>query len=404
MPAVLSAALRLAEEAAASLKQSLLGLAADVTGVLAGLVVALNISVLEPMRWALVAYPAVLAVRGLTNGILCAKLSTSLHVGSISTSLLRNTEEFYALISSLAFFNFAVSLTASVAVCAVSAAAFGASVADLLHILLCVVDSMAISFTVTAPLSFVVASRAYLMGLDPDYVTYPVMSTLADVVVSACYLLVVRLHSARETLLLLLIFAGAAAASIASLAKFSGHETFRGVLRESAASFVIVSALSSLAGAALRGIGDVIGEYRPLYVVYPAVIDTVGDVGSIVGSTYTTKLALGELGADARGIAKSLPVVVGSWASSLLVFASLPLLSAALTGCTLAECLSLLKVLLISNAVAVPVVALAAMAVATAAYRRGLDPDSFVNPIGSSLADAVASYALLLSLASAGKL
>lgn len=394
----ISAVLRLIEQVLDSFKQSLIGLMADVLGVFAGFVIAFHISLLSPVKWAFLAYPSVLAVRGLTNGILCAKLSTSLHLGSINTSFLKNTEEFYALMASLAFFNFIASLAASTTVCIASSILLSIELKDVLFIFLCVVNSMVISFLVTSPLSFFVASRTYLKGLDPDYIAYPVMSTLADVIVSSCYLIVIQLYVTNSIIALLLVFFLTSMLSLASLVKFLEHELFRSVIKESFLSFLLVSVISSSAGAALKSISDRIGAYKPLYVVYPAVIDTIGDVGSIVGSTYTTKLALGELYIDLKSFLKSVPVMVGSWLSSLLVFMILPLVSMILTSYPYVEYFALLKVLLITNVMSVIPISIIAFSTAVLAYLKGLDPDSFVNPIESSLADAITSFALLTSL------
>jgi len=394
----ISAVLRLIEQVLDSFKQSLIGLMADVLGVFAGFVIAFHISLLSPVKWAFLAYPSVLAVRGLTNGILCAKLSTSLHLGSINTSFLKNTEEFYALMASLAFFNFIASLAASTTVCIASSILLSIELKDVLFIFLCVVNSMVISFLVTSPLSFFVASRTYLKGLDPDYIAYPVMSTLADVIVSSCYLIVIQLYVTNSIIALLLVFFLTSMLSLASLVKFLEHELFRSVIKESFLSFLLVSVISSSAGAALKSISDRIGAYKPLYVVYPAVIDTIGDVGSIVGSTYTTKLALGELYIDLKSFLKSVPVMVGSWLSSLLVFMILPLVSMILTSYPYVEYFALLKVLLITNVMSVIPISIIAFSIAVLAYLKGLDPDSFVNPIESSLADAITSFALLTSL------
>ena len=283
-------------------------------------------------------------------------------------------------------------------VCTVSLTLLGLELKDLVFIFLCVVNSMTLSFLMTSPLSFFVASRTYLRGLDPDYIAYPVMSTLADVIVSACYLIVMQLYVTNSLVILVLIFSLALMTSLAFLAKFLEHELFKNIVRESFASFLIVSAISSSAGFSLKSISDRIGSYKPLYVVYPAVIDAIGDVGSIVGSTYTTKLALGELYVDFKSFLKSIPVILGSWFSSLLIFIILPWISVILTNCSYLEYFVLLKILLLTNFISILPTSLIAFLTAVLAYLKGLDPDSFVTPVESSLADAITSYALLISL------
>jgi cation transporter-like permease len=53
---------------------------------------------------------------------------------------------------------------------------------------------------------------------------------------------------------------------------------------------------------------------------------------------------------------------------------------------------------LITNILAVSIMVVIAYFVAIVTYRRGWDPDNFVIPIESSLADSVTTIALLMSL------
>jgi cation transporter-like permease len=54
--------------------------------------------------------------------------------------------------------------------------------------------------------------------------------------------------------------------------------------------------------------------------------------------------------------------------------------------------------LLVANLIAASCIILISYAVAILTYQRGLDPDNFVIPIESSLADSLTSIALLISL------
>jgi cation transporter-like permease len=53
---------------------------------------------------------------------------------------------------------------------------------------------------------------------------------------------------------------------------------------------------------------------------------------------------------------------------------------------------------LVTNALAVPLMAVISYLVATVTYSKGLDPDNFVIPIESSLADSITTIALLVAL------
>jgi cation transporter-like permease len=76
------------------------------------------------------------------------------------------------------------------------------------------------------------------------------------------------------------------------------------------------------------------------------------------------------------------------------------LLSVLISGVnTLEELLVFTGQLLTTNVVAVAVMLFVAYAVAISTFRRGLNPDNFVIPVESSLADTVTTAAALLALA-----
>ena len=135
-------------------------------------------------------------------------------------------------------------------------------------------------------------------------------------------------------------------------------------------------------------------------MVYPAVIDTIGDVGSVVGSIATTRLALGMLSSSFKSIMKNTPEIVGGWLSSAVWFILFSLISFYSThrAIVFQEWLSLLSVLLTLNILAAPIMAVISYGVAVLTYRKGLNPDNFVIPIESSLSDSITTISLFVAL------
>jgi mgtE-like transporter len=125
----------------------------------------------------------------------------------------------------------------------------------------------------------------------------------------------------------------------------------------------------------------------------------VGDVGSVVGSTATTKLALGLLNPSLRSIRNHLARIFATWIASIVMFVSYSIISLFTQGMlTLHRLLNLSALLLIANIIAVSAIVIISFAIAILTYRRGLDPDNFVIPIESSLADSITTIALLIAL------
>jgi len=170
-------------------------------------------------------------------------------------------------------------------------------------------------------------------------------------------------------------------------------------IKESLLTLVFVAFIVNVTGTVLKGISEIVGRRKEIYTVYPALIDTVGDVGSVVGSTATTKLALGLLKPSFHAIRNHATRISATWAASIIVFAVYSILSLLTQGMfTLHAFLGFTALLLTVNIIAVSAIVLISYAVAILTFKRGLDPDNFVIPIESSLADSITSIALLVAL------
>lgn len=382
-----------------AMRQSIVGLTADLLGLFAGFILATNINTLIAVKWSLLVFPGILTVRGVVNGIFCARLSTSLHIGSINTSFLKNTRNYYALVASLLIFSLFSAFFLSLVTIIIYFLVISRKVIDIFGLLVCVTNTMVLAFLITNPLSSLIAFQSYIRGLNPDIILYPIMSTVADIVVSFCYTSILKLYlSDISCSVLKILFFVIIILMIFIVIKFYKNDVFRTTLRESLISLVIVILISSTTGIALKKIEDVIKTFKPIYFVYPAVIDTVGDVGSIVGSVCTTKLALGEISPKISSYLKLTPMLLGSWLSSLIIFLLFSLSSLIITKPSSQALALCTRVLFSTNLMAIPLISALSYFIAIIAYKRGLDPDNFVNPIESSLADALTSYLLLLSL------
>ena len=91
--------------------------------------------------------------------------------------------------------------------------------------------------------------------------------------------------------------------------------------------------------------------------------------------------------------------ILSAWTASVIMFVLLAV-SSLLMNNTLTpfRLIGLASVLLVTNLIAVAVIVLVSFIVAIITFQRGLDPDNFVIPIESSLADSMTSIALLVGL------
>jgi mgtE-like transporter len=174
---------------------------------------------------------------------------------------------------------------------------------------------------------------------------------------------------------------------------------FMKTIKEFFLTLVSVAFIVNITGLILSRISQIIGGRPTVYLVYPALIDTIGSVGSIVGSTATTKLALGFVDSSFSSIKRHLPEIGGAWVASLMLFTLYSGISSLAEGAfTLGNFLKLSAQLLSTNILAVFFMVLIVYAVAIYTYKRGWDPDNFVIPIESSLADGITTVSLLVML------
>jgi mgtE-like transporter len=174
-------------------------------------------------------------------------------------------------------------------------------------------------------------------------------------------------------------------------------------IKESMVTLLFVAFIVNVTGTVLKGISNFVESRKEVYTVYPALIDMVGDVGSVVGSTATTKLALGLLSPSFSSIRNHVKNIFSAWAASIMMFIILAVLSLSMLGMlSLTSFLNLIMILLITNVIAVATITLVSYAVSILTFSRGLDPDNFVIPLESSLADSLTTISLLIALIMVG--
>jgi len=383
-----------------SLRETLIAYLFDIGGLFAGFVVASQLGVFQLSPWAIAIYPAIVSAKGVIGGLLSGRLSTALHLGTIYPRMFRNTKSFYKLYEALIVLTLITSVIMSLVSLVFGYLFWGISLADFPAILATVVTTMALGLTLTL-VTVNVAFTTYKKGLDPDVVVYPIMSTTADIFITLCYVLVLNLFFLFELGKYVLILVGLLhLVFVLYILSHNVHEEeFVKTLRESLLTMVFVAVVVNVTGTVLKRISTIVENRREIYTVYPALIDMVGDVGSVIGSTATTKLALGLLKPSLSSIRKHSQQILSAWSASLILFVILAAISLPINGIfTLAAFSNLVLLLLITNLIAVAAIVLVSYAVAIVTFQRGLDPDNFVIPIESSLADSLTSIALLIAL------
>jgi len=382
----------------ASLSQSLLSLSFDIFGLLTGTLLFVYSGVFDQAPWAIILYPGILSVRGAIGGIFSAHLGTGLHLGTIKPVFTRNTKDFQYLLRIIVTLALVSGITIGLATWVFGIFLWNATLVDFIHLMAVVIATMALSVVFISPLTMFFSVFTFRRGLDPDVVVYPVTSPISDIINTSCYILSFTLFflfgSAGRYLILGLdiIFV---CFVVYTLLRNLKNKFFVENIKEFLLTLIFVSIIANIAGSLLDKISG-----NAIYRVYPAIIATVGGVGSIIGSTATTKLALGLIKPTFSCIKEHINEIAGSWLASVLMFVVYAVLSLVISGgTTLMELLTFTLHLLTTNVISVCIMAVIAYTVAIYTFRRGWNPDNFVIPIESSLADTLTTAAIIIALA-----
>ncbi len=383
------------------LGQPVLSLSFNLGGMLAGLFLASYVDVFLVTPWALLLFPGVLSVRGAIGGIFCGHLSTALHLGTVRASYTKNTRRFHLIVTSVIVLTLCSSIVLGLTASLFGVITLGITFADSLVILAVIIATMGFSLVFISPITVGVSILFFTKGLDPDVIVYPVISTVADVIVTVCYILVLTSFVSSHLGQLLIVFADLVFLCIMCyvLVKNYQEALFVKTVKEFLLTLVLVALIVNGTGSVFDKVSQIVRGNPKIYTVYPALIDTVGDVGSIVGSTATTKLALGTIERSFSSIKDHLVEVGGVWMASLIMFSLYAITSSAIYSVTpLIEVMRFIIQLVITNVLAVSVIIVVSFAVAISSQKRGWDPDNFVIPIESALADSITTIALFLTL------
>jgi len=167
--------------------QSLLSLSFNLFGILAGTLLALNLNVLSLAEWSFMLFPGILSVRGSIGGVLSARLSTALQLGTIRLSFLKNTRRFHIIICTIVLLTLESSLVLGVFSSFFTTIFLNTSFNDFLAIQSVITATMGLSLLLISPLTYAISIMSFKQGLNPDVVTYPIISTVADVLVTLFY-------------------------------------------------------------------------------------------------------------------------------------------------------------------------------------------------------------------------
>lgn len=177
------------------------------------------------------------------------------------------------------------------------------------------------------------------------------------------------------------------------------------IISESIRILIIASVVSALGGIGLEAVQDKLVFFLPLLIVVPALNDMIGDFGTIVSSRFTTDLYLGKISRtwwaskSVNSLLKSVMII--SFLSAIYI-SYLAAIMSLYTGFELTLAL-FFKTVLISVAatiILVGIIFFISVIGGLYIYSRKKDPNNFLIPITTSVADlgSMIIFSLLVTL------
>jgi len=390
---------------AAGARQSLVALGLNSsTSFVAGAFLGSITGTLERYPGLLVLVPAAIGLRGNIFGSFGNRLSTSIHSGTFRWSLRRETVLGQNVVASM-LLTMAISLALAVVAKAIAVGLGIADSIDLLSMSTVSIVGGVLGSVVVLGAALALTGGAVRYGWDLDNVTAPLVSTLGDVLtLPALFLgtLLLGIPVVSPTVGAVLVVASLL---LLAVGWESSSEGLRRIVRESVPILVVAGSISALAGVTLEKSFVRFEALPALLVLVPAQLSSSGALGGILSGRLSSKLFLGlvdpQTGPDREArrdislvFLLAVPVYVfngfgAHWVAQALGEAS-PGLGQMVAASLIAGGLALLFVVTVAYYGTV------------AAYRTGVDPDTYGIPLVSSSVDFVGAFTLIIAIALLG--
>lgn len=392
---------------ASTVKQALVALTFDIGGIFSGRLMIIFAPLFGSVPWILALFPPMLTIRGNISGILSGKLGTMLHTGEVEPRLRNNTKQFYGLIKAVFVLTFIDTLGIGAIAFAINSVFNPTTDQYLSFFLLIPVLTCTLAMAVAVPAASFFGIESFKRGLDPDIVLYPMMSTVDDMLVTLCYALVISVALVPGAILgMALVALTLFGVSLFLFVRNWRQRIFLRTLEEGVPIVILSSLLGTFGGVALSSYRESIESNPSVLMLYPTMIDTLGDIGSILGSMQTTKLALGYVGSYGRTLKVAFADLLSVETAAAImhvVFSMVSFLMGKASGLN-PRLAMLIALSLVSNAFGFLFISLFSLLIATQTFKYGLDPDNFVIPMVTSVSDIIATLAFGTSLAILGSL
>ena len=402
LPSLLAATLRsFLEDTNSVITESLISLLICAFGCLfTGIILGNMEFYLETFPGLMVIIPGAIGMRGNIFGSFGSRLSTHLHIGTLSPEFKRSdilTENITSSIILTMVLSVLLGIIAK-AVCII----FNFPSISLFDFVLISFIAGLISSIVMLPITMFISLKSFENGWDPDNITTPLIAAFGDfftlpAIVAAIHIVqFVTIVPIVEKILFALVIISTV---VALAAGYTSDKEIRNIVRQSTPVLFVCSILGTLAGGILNGSITTLLKSQTLLTLVPLFSGESGGLVSVLSARLSSGLHSGLIEAELKPGKVTLENFSIVIFLSLIMFPIIGFLAEASTtvlGNAGVNYLNAILISLIAGMIVVGVMLFIVFYISTISYRKGLDPDNIVIPLSTSLTDSISTLVLVV--------
>ena len=333
----------------------------------------------------LVVLPGLMGLRGNIFGSLSSRFTTALYLGEMRPSLRdkKVVENIYLSVI--------LSLLPILILWIVGTLKIPDLHTNVVALLILIASTIAVSLMLGYSTA-IVTIIPFRKGIDPDLMAAPLITSIADVLTIPMLIAFLLLFEYNEPFFLisLMIFL------IILFYMSYGYRINRRVFFEIFGILTVLAIISSASGALLESYSKWIYKAAILSVIYPAILDSLGNYGAIVAARTSTKLHLGEF----RGLfdVKIFLDVLSLLTTGIVISSGIHVLGYVITVFILKKVVVFYLPFIISYVILLFFIMILSSILASVFHRFGFDPDNVSIPTITTISDLIGTtYTVIIA-------
>ncbi|MBR5503199.1 MAG: magnesium transporter [Methanobrevibacter sp.] len=389
------------EDTDAVLKESLIALSICAVGDLcAGIILGNMEFFLKTYPGLMVIIPGAIGMRGNIFGSFGSRLSTHLHIGTLSPEFKRSDILSENITASLILTMVLSILLAVIAkgVCIV----FGFESISIYDFVLISFIAGLISTIIMLPITMFISLKSFEGGWDPDNITTPFIAAVGDFFTLPAIILSVIIVGFISIIPIVkyLVFIVVIFVTVASLiVGYTAKSDVRHIVRQSTPVLFICSLLGTFAGGILNDSLTTLLKNQTLLTLVPLFSGESGGLVSILGARLSSGLHSGLIDPVLRPKKHTVENFVAILTLAVVMYPVIGFLAESSTlafGNIGVGILEAISISFIAGLILILLMLLVVFYISTISYRRGLDPDNIVIPLSTSLTDSISTLILII--------